>query len=187
MPARLMIPAALLAASFAVTSATAADDEVKVSPRVFLSVDKLPAGGTCDVAVLLTVEEGWHVYANPTAEDYQIPTKLSVRSTLGTTLVQTLYPAGKEVEVFGEKVRVYEGQALLFATVSVPASAAGRTETLTFEVNHQACSDTNCLAPTTASKPGPIPVAAAGERPKSVNPRIFAMKPRVAATGTVIK
>ena len=181
----------LLTAALALTlcqaAAAQAPEAGKVAPRVFLSVDKLPAGGTCDVAVLLNIQDGWHVYANPAAEDYQVATRLTVASTQGTTLSQTLYPAGKGVEVFGERVAVYEGRALLFATVAVPATAAGKTETLTFSVEYQACNDTNCLPPATAAKPGPVPVAAAGERPTPINPKIFAMKPRVAANGTVIK
>ena len=186
-------PAALLAAlalTPALTNAqqAAPKSDEKVAPRVFLSVDKLPAGGTCDVAVLLEVESGWHVYTQAPKEDYQVPTKLTITSKNGTKLKQTLYPAGKTMEFFGQKIDVFEGRALLFATVEVPASAAGSTEELQFTVEYQACSDSgNCLPPTKSSRPGKIAVAARGETPTPVNEKIFAMKPRIAATGSVVR
>lgn len=164
---------------------TAAND--KVAPRVFLSVDKLPAGGTCDVAILLEVEEGWHVYANPVKADWQIPTSLKVASKNGTTLSHTLYPAGEQMTVQGEQISVYEGRVLLFATLNVPATAAGTQEELSFQIRYQPCNDSQCLAPTTVSKPGAIPVAAAGETPQAINPKIFALKQAISETGSVIR
>ena len=173
-----------LALLFLPTLGIAAD---KVTPRVFLSVDKLPAGGVCDVAILLEVEEGWHVYANPTKADWQIPTTLKVKAKNGTKLSKTLYPAGEQITVQGDRISVYEGRVLLFATLQVPSSAAGQEEQLSFEVRYQPCNDSQCLAPTTVSKPGAIPVAAAGETPKAINPKIFALKQAISESGTVIR
>lgn len=177
---------ALLSLVIALPTLGMAEDE-KVSQRVFLSVDKLPAGSTCDVAILLEVDEGWHVYANPVAANWQIPTKLTVKSANGTKLLQTLYPAGESMTFQGDQISVYEGRVLLFATLSIPAGAAGGSEELTFEVKYQACNDSTCLAPATVSKPGKIPVTAPGERANSVNPKIFALKQAIAESGTVIR
>lgn len=174
----------LLALTLIPTLVQASD---KISPRVFLSVDKLPAGGSCDVAILLEVEEGWHVYSNPVDADWQIPTTLKIKSTKGTALEKTLYPAGESMTFQGQEISVYEGRVLLFATLSVPATAAGQQEELSFDVRYQACNDGTCLAPTTVSKPGSIPVATAGETPNPINPKIFALKQAIAETGNVIR
>lgn len=159
----------------------------KVAPRVFLSVDKLPAGGVCDVAILLEVEEGWHVYANPVKAKWQIPTTLKVAAKSGTKLSRTLYPAGHEMTIQGEEISVYEGRVLLFATLEVPAAAAGQQEELTFEVRYQPCNDSQCLAPQRVTKPGSIVVAGVGETPTAINPKIFALKQAIAESGTVIR
>lgn len=179
----------LLAFTFFLASSTAvevsADDKLK--QRVFLSVDKLPAGGSCDVAILLEVAEGWHVYSNPAAASWQIPTTLTVTSQNGTKLSQTLYPSGDKMTFQGDEIAVYEGRVLLFATLSVPESAAGQTENLSFELKYQPCNSSTCLAPTTSKKPGAVPVTAKGETAKSINPKIFALKQAIAESGTIVR
>jgi DsbC/DsbD-like thiol-disulfide interchange protein len=143
--------------------------------QVFLPVDRLPAGGSCRFAVVLDVENGWHINANPAAFEFVKPTVVSVQAKHGTKAEKIDYPAGREqrVEGFDGPLRVYEGRVVLFGTLTVPKEAARQTEEVTVEVRFQACNDQQCVAPKTAKLVGKIPVAAPGETLKPMNEELF--------------
>ena len=166
--------------------AQAADAAPPVKTRVYLSADKLVAGTQVPFAVKATVAEGWHVNAQPPSADFLIPIKLTVTSTAGSQLVQTLYPAGHTVEAAGMQVSVYESDVWMFGTLDVPAGAVGQTESLTFVTSYQACNDTNCLPEAKAAIKGKIGVVAPGTEVRAMNASVFQRRPEVAARGTVI-
>ncbi len=59
-----------------------------VTAKAFLSVDKLPPGGTCRFVVYVSIKDGWHINTNQIAEDWQIPTELTIASKQGVTVSQ---------------------------------------------------------------------------------------------------
>src|SRR6476469_3634705 len=65
--------------------------------QVFLPVDRLPAGGTCRFAVVLEVENGWHINANPAAFEFVRPTVVAVQAKHGTKAEKVEYPKGREL------------------------------------------------------------------------------------------
>lgn len=146
-----------------------------VRAKVFLPVDRLPAGGTTRFAVVLEIESGWHINTNPARPDFVIPTTVAVKAKHGTKAEKVDFPKGHEltVEGFDEPLSVYEGRVVLFGTLAVPEQAARQTEEVTVEVKFQACNEERCLAPKTAKLTGKIPVAAAGEQAKKVNEELF--------------
>lgn len=146
-----------------------------VRPQVFLSVDRLPAGGTCRVAVMLDVESGWHINTNPARPEFVVPTTIKFKSEHGTKLAGIEYPTGKDLLIEGADIpqSVYEGQVLLFGTLTIPEGAARETEELTVEIKFQACNERQCLAPKTKKLIGKVPVAAPGETVKTVNEKVF--------------
>jgi hypothetical protein len=147
----------------------------KVVGRAYLSVDRLPAGKSCRLLVLLRIDEGWHINTNPAQPDYLPPTELTVTSVVGCTVSNIQYPAGKKLEVdgFDEPFLIYENQVAIYANVSVPAEAGGKTELLTLEVSYQACSDARCLKPSKLRFQGRIPVAGVGQPVKAINESLF--------------
>ena len=158
------------------------DREAKVSAKAYLSLDKLPAGGTADVAVVLTLQEGWHINPNPATLDFQIPSEMTIKAKQKSVLQTVTYPKGKMIDFVGERVAAYEGTATLTGKLKVPAAAAGQTEEIALSVYYQACSDQGqCLRPTTAELTIRVPVAGAGEAPKPINRRLFE-KPKEKST-----
>jgi uncharacterized protein len=151
-----------------------------VRPQVYLSVDRLPAGETVRFAVVLDIEEGWHINTNPAQPDFVKPTTVSFKGKHGSKLKEITYPKGRNLTVAGmkEPQSVYEGQVLLFGDLTVPENAARETEELTVEVKFQACNEKQCLAPKTAKLVGKVPVAAKGETTKKVNEKVFAQDHR---------
>jgi hypothetical protein len=155
----------------------AAKDHVR--SQVFLSADRLPAGGMLRFVVVLDVEDGWHINTNPAKPEFVVPTTVTVKSKHATKATKIDYPQGRDfsIEGFDEPVSVYEGRVLLFGTLAVPSHAARQTEELTVEIKFQACNDRQCLAPKTAKLVGKVPVAAPGERVNPINEMLFERDP----------
>lgn len=146
-----------------------------VKAKAYLSVDKLPAGKTCKVAIVLTIDEGWHINRNPAEPDFLVPTTFTIKSSQKIQLSDVKYPAGHAFNVagFDQPLQVYEKQAIIRGTLTIPASAAGKEETLELNVKYQACNDKTCIRPTTVSLKGKFRVAGPGEAVREVNQKWF--------------
>ena len=142
--------------------------------RVYLSLDKLPVGGTCKVVVYVKIKDGWHINANPPKPDFLIPTLLTVKSKLGCKLTKVEYPAAKQHKIPGSPpLNVYDKLAVIRGLLEVPASAAGKRDEIEFAVRYQACNEEQCLPPKTAKLHGKITVARQGESVKPINQKFF--------------
>ena len=117
--------------------------------QVSVAPVQIPAGGTANVTVHLTLLPGWHVNANPPALDYNIPTKVELSGTAGVTAGAARYPKGSSHKfAFEEKpLLVYDSAADVLLPVSAAATAVPGAHTLTGKVEFQACNDQVCLAP----------------------------------------
>lgn len=149
-------------------------DEI-VTAKAYLSVDKLPAGKSCQIAVVLDIKPQWHINQNPSEPSYLVPTKFTMVTKHGSALGQVVYPKGQPMHVDGmdKPILVYEKQVAIRGTLNVPKDAAGKLEEFELVVNYQACNDKECKAPTKLKLSGKVPVAAAGEPIKSVNKNVF--------------
>ena len=149
-----------------------------VRARAYLSTDRLPAGGTCRIVVLLDVKDGWHINANPPSPDFLKPTKLSFKSKSGVTLAETIYPKGRGFKMEGEEMdaMVYEGEVAVYGTLTVPKSSGGVTDEMEITVNYQACNEKGCQPPKSIKLTGKLAVAKPGDAVKPINAKLFAAK-----------
>ncbi len=149
-----------------------------VKAKVFLSLDKLPAGGKCKFVVILDVQNGWHINANPPSSDNLIATKVAVVAKNKSKQLETKYPEGAEFSVEGqdEPLLVYEGQVEIRGEIQAPPDAAGKTEELEFQVKYQACNEKNCLPPKTLKLAGKIEIVKPGTAVKAINTKYFPAK-----------
>jgi hypothetical protein len=164
---------------FAVATPEEAAKHDKVSAKAYLSVDRLPAGGKCNLAIVIDIVEDWHINANPARPDFVIPTELTLSATQKTKLAEVKYPPGKDFQVagFDELLSVYETQTVLRGTLEVPAEAAGKMEDVQITLRYQACNDKNCLRPMKLTLTARVPVAKAGETVKPQNTSLFPRTP----------
>jgi DsbC/DsbD-like thiol-disulfide interchange protein len=141
---------AILALAFAALAGPAA--QLKKSDFVVkgeAKADKVAADGTQLVTVTLTIDKGWHLYANPVGNEdlteNQITVSISSKNKLEDVKVD--YPAGTPVKdkTVGD-YKTYKGTVTIKATVR---RAKGDTEPLDVAVKVQACSDSQCLLPAT--------------------------------------
>jgi hypothetical protein len=146
-----------------------------VKAKVFLSLDKLPAGGKVKFIVILDVQKGWHINANPPHPDNMIPTKVTVAGKHKSKQLATTYPEGSELTVkeIDEAVSVYEGQVEIRGEIQAPNEAVGKTEELEFQVKYQACNEKNCLPPKTLKLGGKIEIVKPGTPVKQINQKYF--------------
>ena len=154
-----------------------------VSAKAYLSTKQLPAGGKCRVAVVLTIKKGWHTYANLAGSEFFKPTVFSIESKFGTKLGKVTYPKGKRVDdkEADDVYNTYEDKVTIIGEISIPASAAGKTEELKLMIRHQACDHVRCLRPSTLVLNGKLKVAAVGKAVEPTNSSVFQNK-KTAAT-----
>jgi len=136
--------------------------------------EPLVAGDQARLAVVLTIDRGWHVNSEDPGDEFSLATTLDWRLPDGWAVVGTVFPDGKELTFsFAENpVEVWEEQAVIITTVAVPDSAAGSAE-LAVTVTAQACNDSQCLPPTPVRATTAVDVAAPGSSATPANAELF--------------
>ena len=114
--------------------------------------------------VSLIIQDGWHLYANPTGVPELKPTALAIdrSSEPLATLVKVTYPAGeaKVLESNGtEKVPLYEGKLAFQVRLELSPDVKPGSIRVKLVLSYQACNDRLCLAPASLEIPLEISVA----------------------------
>ena len=108
-------------------------------------------GQSFDLAIRLTLDEGWHVNSHRPIQDYLVATSLLLEDESVFTLGNVKYPGGKEVKLGfnDEALSVYENTASFRVPCTIADGAKlGQAELQVF-LRTQACNDKNCLRPET--------------------------------------
>ena len=128
------------------------------SPReVRSSADVVSLGGTGtaisggndgEALVMLSIEAGYHVNANPATYPYLIATEVTADKVEGLDVGKAIYPPAKKqkFDFAEEALAVYEGQV----EVRLPIKIAGKgPRSLPLNVRVQACDHEKCFPPAT--------------------------------------
>jgi hypothetical protein len=142
---------ATLALAFTALAGTAhaqlkkSDTVVKAEAKA----DKIADDGKQLVTITLTIDKGWHLYANPVGNEdlseNQVVVSLKSKNKLKDVTID--YPEGTlhKDKAVGD-YKIYEGTVKIKATVQ---RAKGDTEPLDVTVKVQACDKFKCLLPGT--------------------------------------
>jgi hypothetical protein len=124
------------------------------------SVYKIKRGAPVQIAVVVDVDNGYHINSNRPAEKYLIPTALKIERVAGLSTTPVNYPKAKLQKFeFSEKpLSVFEGKAVLKLTVRALPSLAAGSHTLTGKLTVQACNNQQCLRPQTIDVSIPLQV-----------------------------
>lgn len=123
-------------------------------------------GGTVPLEVRVQIAPGWHIHGHEADEPFLIPTELTLDLPPGVRAGAIRYPEaqGRTFRFAPTKVlHVYEGTVRITTSVTVPAEYAGAEVPITANLKYQACTDTTCAPPKTASAELVLPVADRGE------------------------
>ena len=147
----------------------------KVQVESKLSVDKVPAGATFKVAVILKIEEGWHINSNTPTHDYLIGTALELQQREGIILTDLRYPKAENLKFSfaDEPLSVFEGSPTIFLTLKLSEKMAPGKDTLRAKLRIQACNDQVCIAPAVINVLIPIEIVGPKEKSTPVNDDIF--------------
>jgi len=116
-----------------------------------------PASGT--LKILIRIDEGYHVNANPATFPYLIATELTAEKVEGIEVGKPIYPPAvkRKFQFAEEPLAVYEGNV----NVSLPYVArTSGTKTLPISVRVQACDQEKCFPPATLKATPNITVGA---------------------------
>ena len=113
-------------------------DHVRVSAR--------SASDGHGLRVLLEIDAGWHVNANPASSRFLIPTEISLPGAESPAEIR--YPEGHRFRpaFADEAIQVYEGRVEIPVLFSSEAGTESARPTAV-DVRYQACDQTRCLAP----------------------------------------
>lgn len=140
-----LLGATLLAFSAIALAQTGGKKTTESVVKVKAKADKPAADGTQTVTVTLTIERGWHIYANPPGNDdlKSSQTVVTISGADKPATTKTNYPKGKTVKdaLVGDYA-TYEGTAEVKLTIKRPLGGKGALEAA---VKCQACNDKSCL------------------------------------------
>ena len=105
-------------------------------------------GLTGEANVLLVVDDGYHVNANPATFPYLIATEVTMDKVDGLEFGKPIYPSAekKKFEFADQPLAVYEGQV----KIRVPFTATTKGErSVPYHVRIQACDNDKCFPPAT--------------------------------------
>lgn len=108
----------------------------------------ISGGNDGEALVMLNIEAGYHVNANPATYPYLIATEVTADKVEGLDTGKAIYPPAKKqkFEFAEEPLAVYEGQI----EVRLPFKVAGKgSRSLPLKVRVQACDHEKCFPPAT--------------------------------------
>ena len=139
------------AANQSSTQSQSAQAEVRSSADVVTLAGTgtaMSSGNSGQALVLLNIEPGYHVNANPATYPYLIATEVTADKVDGLDIGSAIYPPAKKqkFQFADEPLAVYEGQV----EVKLPLKIARKgSHSLPLKVRVQACDHEKCFPPAT--------------------------------------
>jgi DsbC/DsbD-like thiol-disulfide interchange protein len=126
---------------------------------------RVAAGGTAEARVIVRIRPGFHVQANPAAEEFLVPLTVELPERPPVRVGLPIYPAGRPHRLRGATghLLTYEGAVTLRVPLQAEAAAGrGRDEVviLAGSLRYQACDDRICLRPSAVPIRLPVRVSA---------------------------
>jgi thiol:disulfide interchange protein DsbD len=144
---------------------SAAERRAEAAGRVRLDIEpasaELARGGDTGLTVRAAIASGWHINAHKPNEPFLIPTELSLTLPPGIAHGTIRYPEPESKSFAfapGKQLLVHEGTLVLTTSLTVPADFAGSQVRAEFSLRYQACNDTTCAPPATATAELVVPV-----------------------------
>jgi len=117
--------------------------------KVKTSSIELPAGGTADAIVDITIEDGYHVNANPPTYPFLKATELELSRSNGISTGFIVYPNSfmKQFPFAEKPIAIYEGHTQVKVRLKADAAAKKEATKLAGKLKVQACDDEVCYPP----------------------------------------
>ena len=113
---------------------------------------EIPAGGSAEAIVRVTIQNGYHINANPPTFSYLKATSLEIPATEGVSVAFVTYPKALEKQFAfspDKALAVFEGETELKATLKADKAAKTGERSVPAHLRIQACDDQVCYPPGT--------------------------------------
>ena len=170
--------------AWVVAASGAEPDFLKASVRFDRAA--LARGAAFRLAVVLDIEEGYHINANPASAGLK-PTVVVPENHPAITWGAVKYPPGKTYTppwAAGENLSVYAGRAVVVLAGTVAADAPLGETTVRVRLNYQGCSESACFPPEARTLEAQIQIREAGAAAVPANADLFA-EPKLVPAETV--
>ncbi len=127
------------------------------------STDAITLDGEFKFAVILNIQESWHINSYQPADEFSIPTVLSVKESSAYEITKIDYPEHELVElaISDEPSALYEGDIKIIVTGKV-LDPTDDVLSIDGKISYQGCNNTTCLPPTDKSFTISYPIADEG-------------------------
>lgn len=144
-PASNSAPEAASSASPAPSARITSEGVVKAAAQPV----EISAGESSEATVRLTIQNGYHVNANPPTYPYLRPTVLEISASDGVSTGSVTYPKAVDKKFpFAEKpLAVYEGETDVKALLKADKTAKKGERSIQARLRIQACDDQVCYPP----------------------------------------
>jgi len=117
--------------------------------KVAVQGAEIPAGGSADAIVRVTVQSGYHINSNPPTYPYLKATELEMTDTNEISLNSVFYPKPLiKTFAFADKpLHVYEGETPLTVALEAAKTAKKGQQSIPAKLRIQACDDQVCYPP----------------------------------------
>jgi thioredoxin:protein disulfide reductase len=117
--------------------------------RVHAAEVQLQAGGSATAEVLVSIQSGYHINANPPTYPYLKATELTVQTGDGVSVGFITYPTPmtKKFSFADKPLAVYEGDAEIKVMLKTASMTLKGVRMLPAKLNVQACDDQVCYPP----------------------------------------
>jgi thiol:disulfide interchange protein DsbD len=146
-----------------------------VQTSALLSVKAVPQGTEFKAAVVLDIQEPWHVNVNNPKSEYLIGTELALTPPKGIEVLGIQYPLARSVkpDFSNDTMEVYQGKAPIIVTLKASPNLPLGSQVLKGELTVQACDNSKCIAPSTMDIEIPIVVVSKDQAAEPANPEVF--------------
>jgi thiol:disulfide interchange protein DsbD len=153
---------AALAAARGGTAAWAQPREAPIQTQWVFEADAARAGSAFRAAIEFRVGNHFHVQSNKPADEFSIPTQLTVTAPAGVQVREIAYPKSVpfEVEGFDEPLMVFDADFAIGISLEIGADVAPGVYPLIAILEYQACDNSICLAPATLELKSQVRVVA---------------------------
>jgi hypothetical protein len=148
----------LLVSLSATAAAQTSASVIKLRPEQ--SSYRVKAGAATPVALVVEIQDGYHINSNRPADKNLVATALRFDKLAGLSVSPVVYPRARmqKFEFSPKPLSVYEGKAVFKMTARALPSAAAGSQTLKGKLTVQACNNQLCLRPQTVDVAIPIEV-----------------------------
>jgi DsbC/DsbD-like thiol-disulfide interchange protein len=159
----------LLLASTPALSAPAPEPNISVVG--YFASDKAQRGRPLRVSIVIDIPSGYHINSNRPLETYLIGTSVKVEPDNGLRAGTVTYPRPllRTFKFSKKQLSVYEGQARLKFSVTIPANYTDNSAKIKARVRLQSCNDEVCFPPKNYDVSLKIDVVGATDRVRATN------------------